>query len=83
MYADRALSRGIRAPWLVGSCTSGAVADAVVRCLEGGSSEVVVANPLVRSLCATYAAAPRLCDWLMHRTGAHSVFQRVSGTDGG
>lgn len=82
MYADRALARGIRAPWLVGFCTSDAVANAVVRCLEDGASEIVVANPLVRSVCAGYAAAPRLCDWLLDRAGVHSVFERVARAEG-
>lgn len=82
MYADRAASRGIRSPFLVGACTSQQVAQAVLRCLERGPREVIVAGALVRGLCAAYGLAPRLCDWLIHRAGGHTVLEGVAQAEG-
>jgi short-subunit dehydrogenase len=74
MYTDRVAHSGIKAPMLIGTCLSENVVKAVVRSLEQGTSEMVVANRLVRLQCAVYNIMPIINDWIVRKIGGHSVF---------
>lgn len=78
MYADDAVSRGIRAPWTLGTSSVHAVARAVLYAIDRNPLEVVVSPRPIRLLLMLAAASPRLGEWLVRRMGGHHVFESTA-----
>ncbi|WP_266215549.1 SDR family NAD(P)-dependent oxidoreductase [Paraliomyxa miuraensis] len=82
MYDDEASSRGIEAPWALGTSAASEVADAVLRAIDRNLLEVVVSPRPIRLLLMLAAASPRLGEWLVRRLGGHRVFEGVARANG-
>lgn len=78
MYNDDAVSRGIKAPWALGTSSASAVAQAVLRAIDRNVLEIVVSPRPIRLLLLLAAASPRLGEWLVRRTGGHRVFEAIA-----
>jgi short-subunit dehydrogenase len=75
MYADEVLSRGHRAPMLLGTSSVHAVARAVLGAIDRDRPEVVVSPRPIRLLMILAALSPRLGEWAARQAGAHRVFE--------
>jgi len=66
---------GVKAPWIVGSCSPTEVAEAVVKAIERGKKETIVNSQPLRVVFTLNELSPALGDWLMRFSGA-ADFQR-------
>ena len=66
---------GMDPPAVLGSCTPGAVAAAVVRAIDRNRPEIIVNSRPLRPLLALGALSPRFSDWMIGALGI-TEFQR-------
>ena len=66
---------GVKAPWLVGSCSPSQVARAVVAAIEKGKAESIVNSRPLRYSFMLNELSPAIGDWLMRASGV-AAFQR-------
>ncbi|NJD09830.1 MAG: SDR family NAD(P)-dependent oxidoreductase [Gemmatimonadetes bacterium] len=70
---------GVRAPWLVGSCSPAQVAEAVVDAIEKERLEAIVNSRPLRYVFTANELSPALGDWLMRVSGAVDFQRRKVG----
>jgi short-subunit dehydrogenase len=70
MFAERRQ----RAPWLLGTSTPEAVADAVVRAVAKDVGEIIVNPGPVRLLLALDALSPRFSTWFLRKSGVYDYY---------
>jgi short-subunit dehydrogenase len=66
--------RSQRAPWLLGTSTPEAVADAVVRAVAKDVGEIIVNRGPVRFMLALDALSPRLSTWVLRTSGVYDYY---------
>jgi len=67
MYANGQREHGVQAPSILGTCTPGAVAAAVVRAIEDDEAQIIVNGRPVRPFLALGALSPALLDWFAEK----------------
>jgi short-subunit dehydrogenase len=70
---------GVKAPWLVGSCTPAQVVGAVLRAIERECNEQIVNSQPMRPMLALAELFPGLVDPLMRRMGVVDFQRRKVG----
>jgi hypothetical protein len=70
---------GMKAPWIVGSCSPVQVAKAVVEAIEKGRAERIINSPPLRYSFVLNELSPALGDWLMRLSGVVDFQRRKVG----
>jgi short-subunit dehydrogenase len=70
---------GIKAPWIVGSCSPYQVAKAVIRAIEKGTAEIIVNSQPLRYSFVLNEISPALGDWIMRIAGVVDFQRRKVG----
>ncbi len=78
MYQDVHVRYGVVAPPQLGTCTPGAVAQAMLRAIERDEPEVIVNGKAIRHLLTLGMAFPRLSEWLVKRLDANRVSRELA-----
>lgn len=75
MYADRLTEKSQRAPFMLGTSSPADVIKGIFEAIDKDCPEVIVSSRPVRMLVTIGAISPRLGEWLMLQTKAHTVFE--------
>jgi hypothetical protein len=70
---------GMNSPGLVGSCSPSQVAEAVIRAIVKGRSEIIVNSMPLRYSYMLSELSPALGDWLMRVSGVVDFQRRKVG----
>ena len=77
MYADMREASGVSAPALLGTCTSGEVATAMIQAIEHDEPELIVGRRMQRLVIAIGTLLPRLMERGTMLFGINHMFLRV------
>ena len=70
---------GVKSPWIIGSCSPGQVAKAVVQAIEKERLETIINSHPLRYVFTLNDLSPSFGDWIMRISGANDFQRRKVG----